>query len=107
MKDQRIQERPVLVAVGGMDQHSRRLVHHNEMVVLIDDLEWNIFGSHRVLAGQIKLDLQEISATKPVSDILKAAVNFTLLVLNQPAEIHAAETRKPFEQKVLEPDPAL
>jgi hypothetical protein len=49
--EQRVDERPAGVAGGGMDDHARRLVHDDDVVVLIDDGERQGFGAGSASTG--------------------------------------------------------
>ena len=40
-----VRERAAVNSSSGMDDKSGRLVHYNERVVFVDDLDWNRFGS--------------------------------------------------------------
>ena len=44
-----IHQRPAPIPRRGMDNHSRRLVHHEQRVVLIDDLQRNILAEQLAL----------------------------------------------------------
>src|SRR2546422_1643337 len=55
---QRMDQRPRLVARGGMDDHARRLVDDDQVFILIHDLEQDRFrrGGRRIGLGDIDLD---------------------------------------------------
>ena len=46
----RVHERPVRVTGGGVDDHARRLVHNDHVLILIHDVERDVLrGEHRLL----------------------------------------------------------
>ena len=94
MKDEGVKKCSVLIAIRRMHQHSGRFVHDYEMGVLKNDVERNILRPHRVRHCRVELDLNEISASDPKSDVLEPSVNFASFFLNDPAEIHPT---KPWE----------
>lgn len=107
MERQRIEQRPPLVAMGRMDEHSGGFVYDNEMTVFEDDVERNVLGQHRGLAREVEMDLDEVTDAQTTPDILVLTVYLALLVANDLAKIHPAEIRKTVEQKILEPHIAL
>ena len=103
MKHQRIEQCAILVAVSWMDQHSSRLVHHDQVFVLEYNFEWNVLRLHCRLARRIKFDLNKVPASDAKTDILRSAVYLALFGTNYIAKIQPAEAGKLIEQIIFEP----
>jgi hypothetical protein len=88
-----------------MNEHARRLIDDDQMLVLENNIERDVFRPHRVLARRVELDLDEVAAADPEPDILKPAVHLTPLVSYDTAQVHSAEAGKALEKEVLEPGP--
>ena len=54
VEEQGVDQGPVRVSRGGVDHHPHRLVHHNEVAVLIDHVQGDILGDqvHRLRVGE-------------------------------------------------------
>ncbi len=60
---ERIEQRPLPVAASGMNHQARRLVDHQYVVVLIDDVERDRFGAkRRVRRAGLRPDLDALAA---------------------------------------------
>ena len=72
------------------------------MIILVGDVEWDIFRTHRVLASHVQLDLKEVAASKPVSYVLETAINLASRFLDDATQVHAAQTGKVIEQEIFQ-----
>jgi hypothetical protein len=84
-----------------MDQHAGRLVDDNQMLVFINDIERNVFGTHRVLARDVEISLDIVSAAHTESYVLQASVYLALAVSDNPTEVHPAQSREVTEQVIF------
>jgi len=91
MVSQRIEQCPVLVAMGGMDEHAGGFVYDDEVRVFVDDVERYVLGLHGCTAGQVGLDLDKIARTQAVTRILKFPVHRALAGLDQLTQVHLAQ----------------
>ena len=105
--DHSIQKRPIFQTMRWVYKHSRRLVDDDQIRVFVDDVDWNILSQHRVFAGQVDSDLDEISGKQSLSAILVPTVDLTIGGLYDLAQVHLAQRRKSRTQQILEPHLAL
>lgn len=99
---QGIGERSGMGAGTGVHHHSGRLVHGDDGIVLIQDVEWNIFRDcfeGRQLAGT---DVDALVSAESIRSLRGAAVHQNVGRLNPVLEAGAAVLRKAVVEKLIQ-----
>ena len=73
---------------GGMDHQPGRLVKHDDIVIGMDDIQWNVLRQNFTLQLQLRIQVQALSSTDSVCGFAYLAVHGQLATthpLLQPA----------------------
>src|SRR5271165_268214 len=103
MMDERIDQRAPRVAGRRMNDETGRLVDHNEMLVLIDDVERQVLAEQRRLLGFRRLEGDSHAYGEPHRRIARdRAVDPNFALLDQRFESGARERNAPFRRRAAE-----
>src|ERR1051325_10336333 len=106
--DQRVDQRARQIAGRRMDDEARRLLDHDEIVILVDDLEGNVLATRLGIGRRRHLDDITVAVFDPVVGVFYRF----FVVRNEPLtdqllKARAAEERKCARQKPVETPAAL
>lgn len=86
-----------------MDEHSGGFIDDDEVVVFENDVEVDIFSSHRRPACAVDSDLDKIVWFEPIADIFVTAVHLAFACFYEVAQVHFAQALEMPKQKIFEP----
>ena len=104
MMEQRVHERPGVVAGGGMDDHPGGLVDDDDVLILVDDRERDVFGGRVDLGDRDLDDLDRVAGGDDVGRLLRIAVDDEVAVLDQPLDQRARILREDGRDELVEAD---
>src|SRR5687768_10672068 len=90
-----------------MYKHSDRFIYYDELWIVVDDIQMQLFGHHRILPVRIEMDLDKIVFTQPITPVFEPAVDLAFPLFHQSAQIEFAERAKAIKEQVFQPLPVF
>ena len=76
-----------------------------DLTVLKNYVQWNIFGPHCGAAGKIRLNLNKIIRPQAVADVLELTVHLNMICTHEFSEVHSAKAVKLFKKVLIKSCP--
>ena len=86
-----------------MHHHARRLVDDHNVVVLVENIQRNVFRARRLAWDFGQRDQNTLVGFEPIRRLAAAAIHFDPAGHNDAAHQHAAVVREAARQKGIEP----
>src|SRR6266852_3394842 len=96
-------QRSRLMTGCGMDHHARRLVDHDEIVILVDDFKWDRLSRCQRCIGFGDLELDDITDRHAIRWVGGLAVDADEVTLDEPRSGRAAEVARMRRDETVEP----
>ena len=108
MGEERIDERPRFMSGGRMHHEPGRLVDDEQILVLEDDFEWNLFAQRRGIGGRGKAQPGGLARAEQQTRVFhRSAVDGSMASFDQPLHSRARQIRRRRRKETVEPVAAV
>ena len=92
-----------MMARRGMHDHAGRFVDHDEVIVLVDDLERDLLAGGRDFVGLGDVDLDDVPHRHTIGRIRRFAIETYEVTLDEARRRRAAEITRVLRDETVEP----
>lgn len=102
---ERVDERAVCMASGGMDDHSSRFVDNQQVTILVDDVNGQRFRRWRGIDRLGNIDRDDLSGLDQLIRSRCLPADLNMAVFDQALQLRPRVSRNRGHEKQIEPDP--